>query len=112
MQQPDDKDAGAGDVSLGAHEYLRNRLTPEEAAQFAEQGWLLIEDALPSEQRWLLEELVRAMHGPAKLAAGRLPHETIVQAAFSPANSLQDHEATMHLLKLMSHGWAAKERGI
>ena len=99
MQQPDDKDGGAGDVSLGAHEYLRNRLTPEEAAQFAEQGWLLIEAALPSEQRWLLEELVRAMHGPAKLAAGRLPHETIVQAAFSPANSLQDHEATMHLLK-------------
>ena len=95
MKQPDDV---VSDVSLGAHEYLQNRLTPEEAAHFAEQGWLLIEDALPSEQCWLLEQLVRAMHD-AKLAAGRLAHETIVQAAFSPANSLQDHKATIHLLK-------------
>ena len=34
-----------------------------------------------------------------KLSQGRAPHETIVQAAFSPANNLQDNEQTMHLLK-------------
>ena len=46
----------------------------------------------------LLEELVHAMHD-TKLAQGREPHETIVQAAFSPSNNLQDNEATMNLLK-------------
>jgi hypothetical protein len=93
--------AGVSDqpaVSIGSVEYLRHRLTAEEAEHFATQGWLLIENALPAEQHWLLQELVTGMHD-AKMAKGRLPHETIVQAAFSPANSLQDHEATMHLLK-------------
>ena len=46
----------------------------------------------------MLEELVESMHD-AKLAEGRAPHETIVQAAFSPANHLQEHESTMNLLK-------------
>ena len=87
-----------GGVSVHPKQYLRNRLTPAEAEQFAEQGWLLVENALPADQCWLLEELVRAMHD-AKMVAGRAPHETIVQAAFSPANALQDHEATMNLLK-------------
>ena len=68
------------------------------ARRAASQGWLLVERALPEEQLWLLEELLHATRD-AKLAEGRLPHETIVQAAFSPANRLQDHEATMNLLK-------------
>ena len=89
---------GGGAVSLESVEYLRHRLTVEEAERFATQGWLLIENALPADQHHLLQELVTGMHA-AKMAAGRLPHETIVQAAFSPANSLQDHEVTTQLLK-------------
>ena len=34
----------------------------------------------------------------AKLAAGRARHETIVQAAFSPSNTLQQHDATLALM--------------
>lgn len=62
------------------------------------EGWLLIEDALPKDQARVLKGLVESMHD-SKVAEGRAAHETIVQAAFSPANNLQDHESTMYLLK-------------
>ena len=42
----------ADGVCLSAPEYLRHRLTPAEAAHFATQGFLLIEDALAADQHW------------------------------------------------------------
>ena len=34
--------------SLSAEAYLRGRLTPAQARHFAEEGWLLVTDALPA----------------------------------------------------------------
>ena len=83
--------------SLSAEAYLRGRLTPAQARHFAEEGWLLVTDALPAADAAELSRLLDGMR-EAKLAEGRLPSEIIAQAAFSETNDLQHHQVLDRLL--------------
>jgi hypothetical protein len=84
-------------VRLDAAEYERNRLSLDEAAQFSEHGFFIVEDALSPAQCARMAAELTAMHA-RKVVEGWHPDEDVRQAVFSRANRLQESEDVIGLL--------------
>jgi ectoine hydroxylase len=77
--------------------FAANRLTDAERESFARTGYLVIRDVLPPEQHVRLKQLILELR-EQKIAEGWHPEEDLVQAVFSPLNSLQLDPAVRQLL--------------
>eukprot|EP01043_Picozoa_sp_COSAG02_P068718 COSAG02_NODE_11510_length_1710_cov_1.016760_2_plen_145_part_00 len=89
---------GAAGVSVDADVYLANRLTPIERAQFARDGYFVVENAIPESHSAQMREILSQIRAE-KVNAGTLgPDEQAKQGAFSQANTLQTQEPVLALL--------------
>eukprot|EP01045_Picozoa_sp_COSAG04_P016051 COSAG04_NODE_1311_length_7269_cov_4.533333_6_plen_153_part_01 len=97
---PTDPSADLSACWLDREAFLRGRCSEAERRQFAEQGWLLVEDALSPAAVETLTEVLDQVHD-AKMAEAPDPSHPdahMRMAMFTPANSLSNSEAVQRLL--------------
>lgn len=89
---------GAASVSVDVDTYLENRLTPNERAQFARDGYFVVQDAIPESHSAQMRAILSQIRAE-KVDAGTLDvNEQAKQGAFSQANTLQSQEPVLALL--------------
>jgi hypothetical protein len=92
--------ADLGGCWLDAASYAAHRLTPAQRAQFAEQGWLMVDGALSAADIAALTAALDAVHDAKLREAADPSHPDAMNrmAIFTPANRLSNAEPVQRLL--------------
>eukprot|EP01050_Picozoa_sp_SAG11_P031996 SAG11_NODE_10185_length_849_cov_0.613333_1_plen_189_part_10 len=85
-------------LSLDPESFAHNRLSTAEAARFEEQGYLIVEDALPAATVARLAAILRDMVAEKRTHGPYHADEDIRQAIFNAKNDLQEQPEVISLL--------------